>query len=415
MTGAGPDELLDRLATLPAAGPLLDRLRDAEGVYLVGGAVRDLLRHARPLDLDLVVDGELEPVAARLGTPARSHDRFETCTVVLDGFTYDLARARRERYPQPGALPVVTPATIEQDLSRRDFTVNALALGLSGEERGRLVSAPGGREDLRHSRLRVLHDASFRDDPTRLLRLARYVNRLGFSIEAGTLALAAAAVADGAPGTVSGARIGSELRLLAGEPDPVGAYGALAELGVDEAVAPGFGIRDGARVALARRALGLLPADGHRADLVLAVAAMDLPAHQLPGLMDRWGFPAARRDRIAAAALRSPVVAQSLAVAARPSEIARAAGPGPVELVALAGALGPQDPARRWLQDLRHVRLEITGEDLLDAGVARGPAIGAGLAAALAAKLDGHAAGRAAELAEALRAATAIAQGGPPG
>jgi tRNA nucleotidyltransferase (CCA-adding enzyme) len=408
MTEPGPDdELLDRFAALPAAGPLLDRLRDADGVYLVGGAVRDLLRDAVPLDLDLVVDGELGPVTARLGTPARSHDRFDTCSVVLDGFTYDLARARRERYPRPGALPTVSPATIEEDLGRRDFTVNALALGLGGGQRGRLVYAPGGPGDLRGARLRVLHDASFRDDPTRLLRLARYVNRLGFSIEAGTRALAAAAVAGGAPATVSRTRIGTELRLLAGEPDPVGAFVTLAELGVDEAIAPGFGIRDEARADLARRALTLLPADGHRPDLVLAVAAMDLTPHELRALLDRWGFTAARRERIAAAALRSPAMAQSLTAAARPSAIAAAAGAGPVELVALAGALGPQDAARRWLQDLRYVRLEISGEDLLEAGVARGPAIGAGLAAALAAKLDGRTAGRAAELAEALRPAGA--------
>lgn len=405
MTEAGPDELLDRFTALPAAGPLLDRLRDVDGVYLVGGAVRDLLLDAAPLDLDLVVDGELEPVIARLGTPARSHDRFDTCTVELDGFSYDVARARRERYPRPGALPRVTPATIEQDLGRRDFTVNAHALGLGGEQRGRLVSVPGGREDLRRHRLRVLHDASFRDDPTRLLRLARYANRLGFSIEDGTRALAAAAVTGGSPATVSGARIGTELRLVAGEPDPIGAFVMLAELGVDEAIAPGFGIRGEQRAELARRALALLPADGHRSDLVLAVAAMDVTPDELPALLDRWGFTAARRDRIAAAALRSPAVSQSLAAAGRPSEIAAAARGGPVELVSLAGALGAPDAARRWLEQLRHVRLAITGEDLLDAGVARGPAIGAGLAGALAAKLDGRGAGRAAELAEALRAA----------
>jgi tRNA nucleotidyltransferase (CCA-adding enzyme) len=405
VTEARADELLDRLSLLPAAGPLLDRLRDADGVYLVGGAVRDLLLGVPPLDLDLVIDGELEHVTARIGAPVRSHDRFDTCTVVLDGFSYDLARARRERYPRPGALPTVVPATIEEDLGRRDFTVNALALGLGGEQRGRLVSAPHGREDLRRHRLRVLHDASFRDDPTRLLRLARYANRLGFPIEEGTRALAAAAVTGGSLATVSGARIGTELRLLAGEPDPVGAFLTLAELGVDEAITPGFGIRDPGRAELARRALALAPADGHPADIVMAVAAMDVRPEQLPALLDGWGFTAARRERIVAAALRSPAVAQALAAAARPSEIAAAARGGPVELVSLAGALGAPDAAGRWLEQLRHVRLAITGEDLLEAGVARGPAIGAGLAAALAAKLDGCGVGRAAELAEALRAA----------
>src|SRR5205807_1288735 len=195
--------------------------------------VRDLMLGTPPLDLDLVVDGELEPVAALLGTPQRVHDRFETCTVVLKGFRYDLARARRESYERPGALPTVAPAGIDEDLRRRDFTVNALALGLGGPERGRLVAVPGGVEDVRDRLLRVLHDASFSDDPTRLLRLARYATRLGFAVEEHTRALATAAVSAGAPATVTGSRLGMELRLLAAEPDAVGGFVALPELGGD--------------------------------------------------------------------------------------------------------------------------------------------------------------------------------------
>ena len=405
MDVAAADDLLDRFAKLPAAGPLLDRLGTSDGVYLVGGAVRDLLLGTEPLDLDLVVDGELEPVTARLGTPARSHDRFETATVVLDGFSYDLARARRERYARPGALPTVAPASVGEDLERRDFTVNALALGLGGADRGRLLAVPDGREDLARGRLRVLHDASFVDDPTRLLRLARYSHRLGFAIDEQTSDLAAAAVADGAPASVSGARIGTELRLLAAEPDPVGAFQALAALGVDQTIAAGFGIRDPDRAGLARRALALLPADGRAADLVIAVAALDIPPDTFARQLDEWEFTAPGRERIVAATTRARALARSLHEARRPSAIAAAAGSGPVELVALAGALGPAEPARRWLGELRHVTLDIDGNDLLDAGMARGPAIGAGLAAALAAKLDGRAAGPDDELAEALRAA----------
>ncbi len=405
MDVATADDVLDRFAKLPAAGPLLDRLGASDGVYLVGGAVRDLLRGTEPLDLDLVVDGELEPVTARLGTPARSHDRFETATVVLDGFSYDLARARRERYVRPGALPTVTPASVGEDLERRDFTVNALALGIGGADRGRLLAVPDGREDLARGRLRVLHDASFVDDPTRLLRLARYSHRLGFAIDEHTRDLAAAAVAAGAPASVSGARIGTELRLLAGEPDPVGAFQALGVLGVDEAIAAGFGIRGPDRAGLARRALALLPADGRAADLVIAAAALDISPDTFARQLDEWGFTAPRRERIVAATTHARALARSLHDARRPSAIAAAAGSGPVELVALAGALGPAEPARRWLSELRHVTLDIDGNDLLAAGVARGPAIGAGLAAALAAKLDGRAAGHDDELAEALRAA----------
>src|SRR5205085_8110891 len=121
----------------------------------------------------LVVEGDTRALADRLGT-ARHHDRFGTVRVVLDGHTYDLARARAETYPQPGALPEVVPAGLEQDLLRRDFTVNALAAALGGAEPGALRAAPDAVDDLAAQRLRVLHDASFVDDPTRLLRVARY-------------------------------------------------------------------------------------------------------------------------------------------------------------------------------------------------------------------------------------------------
>jgi tRNA nucleotidyltransferase (CCA-adding enzyme) len=397
--------LLQRLEALPAAMPLLARLSDAEDVYLVGGAVRDLLLGTDPLDLDVVVDGELEPVAARLGTPARVHDRFETRTLSLDGVTFDVARARRERYGHPGALPTVGPAGIEEDLLRRDFTVNAMALGLSGSRRGRLLEVPNGRGDLDARRLRVLHDASFVDDPTRLLRLARYAGRLGFSAEEHTRALALAAVADGALDTVSGPRLGAELRLLAEQGRALEGFRMLHVLGIDAALAAGFGIGSDARAETAQRALALLPPDGAPADVLLATASLDVPAGALAGLLDRLAFPASRRDRIIAAATRAQEVARRLAAAREPSEIAAAVGTGPVELVALAGALGAEDPARRWLNDLRHVRLEIDGDDLLAAGLEPGPAVGAGLTAARAAKLDGRASGRTAELSEALRAA----------
>ncbi len=405
MPGPDADEILSRLAALPAAAPLLERLADVPGVYLVGGGVRDVLLGGAPVDLDLVVDGDLAPVTARLGRPTRAHDRFETGTILLDGFSYDVARSRRETYAHPGALPTVHPAPIEEDLRRRDFSVNALAVGLGGQTRGRLLAVPGGLDDLRLRRLRVLHDHSFIDDPTRLLRLARYMSRLGFAVEAGTRELAAQAVTGRATDTVTGPRLGAELRLLAAEPDPVAALRALADLGVDELLAPGFGIRTAAAAQTAQRALGLLPGDGDPGALVLAVASLGLDPSALTQLLDRLAFPAGQRDVILTAATEASALARTLAAAETPSQIAAAARRGPVELVALAGALGAPAPARRWLDELRHVRLEIDGQDLLDAGVQRGPDIGAGLSRALAAKLDGRVCGREAELAEARRVA----------
>src|SRR5436305_1066543 len=121
--------LLDAYDRLPAAAPVRDRLRDAGGVYLVGGAVRDLLRGHLP-DLDFVVDGDLDAVIGAIGGSLVAYDRFGTATIEIDGRRYDFARARRERYPHPGALPEVEPAGIARDLGRRDFTVNAMALAL---------------------------------------------------------------------------------------------------------------------------------------------------------------------------------------------------------------------------------------------------------------------------------------------
>jgi tRNA nucleotidyltransferase (CCA-adding enzyme) len=397
------DVLMQRFAALAAARPLLDRLHDADGVYLVGGAVRDLLLGTTPIDLDLVVEGDLDRIGALLGAPTRVHDRFGTCTVVLAGRSYDLARARRERYARPGALPTVEPATIDEDLSRRDFTVNALALALGGRRRGELLTLPGARDDLRLGLLRVLHDASFIDDPTRLLRLARYRARLEFTAADRTRRLAEDAVAGGALATVTGARLGAEIRLLGAEPNPIGAFAALRELGVDEAIADGFGLRD---PGLADRALALLPGDGDAGVLIIAIALIGVPEPQRPELLDRLAFPAAPRDASLATAGRAPAAAAALERAATPSQIAAAVGDGPVELVALAGALGSHVAAERWLGSLRQVRLEIDGNDLLAAGIEPGPAIGAGLRGALAAKLDGTVNGRAQELAAAVRAAS---------
>jgi tRNA nucleotidyltransferase (CCA-adding enzyme) len=399
-----PNELLAAVRSLPAAPVLLGHLTDAVPVYLVGGAVRDLLLGGRPLDLDLAVDGDPAQVVDALGGEVRTHDRFGTSTVSLDGFTYDLARSRRETYAHPGALPDVSPAPLSDDLLRRDFTVNALAIALVGPAAGSLEAAPLGVEDLERRCLRVLHDRSFIDDPTRALRLARYASRLEFEIEPHTRALLESALDAGAISTVSGSRIGAELRLLARERDPISALRCLGELGIAHAIHPALGLDD---EPLARRALALLPNDGRRDLLALALAARHVPPPELAYLLHTLAFEAADRNAILAAATKAPTLAGDLGRAGRPSEIAGAVADAGPELVALAGALGPEREAREWLGNLRHVRLEIDGNDLISAGVREGPAIGVGLHAALCAKLDGRVSGRDAELGEALQAARA--------
>jgi tRNA nucleotidyltransferase (CCA-adding enzyme) len=399
VTTPPPQELLRRLQELEAGRILLAGLPSEPPVYLVGGAVRDLLRGHQPSELDLVLEGDAVALARRIAhADVVAHDRFGTATIRLDGHSYDIASARREIYEHPGALPTVAPAPLQEDLGRRDFTVNAIAMALDS---GDLEAFPGALEDLDRSVLRVLHERSFSDDPTRLLRLARYAARLQFSVEPRTAELARSAVRERALETVSGARTGAELRLLAREPDPSTALEALKQLELDRAIHPRFGLAD---PQAARSALELLPPDGRRDLLVLAAAAQEVPLQQLRGLLDRLAFEAPERERITAAATRAPALAERLRAARRPSEIAAAASDAAPELVALAGAHGAAQQAKAWVECLRHVQLEIDGQDLIAAGVPEGPQIGRALTAALAAKLDGRATGREAELREALAA-----------
>ena len=329
--------LLDRVREQPGGEALLGVAY--EGVHLVGGAVRDLLRAERPRELDVLVEGPIEPLLRELGGETVKHDRFETASVWLGDARIDVARARRERYPHPGALPLVEPASVEEDLLRRDFTVNAIALSLTD---ARMRAAPHAEVDIAHGVLRVLHEQSFGDDPTRLLRLARYAARLGFEPEQGTAALAAEALAARALDTVSGARIGAELRLTLSEPDALGALAALRDFGVLEALHPRLRFE----LPVARAALALLPADG-RADLVLLAALMlplalragDDPRAEILALLDRWETPAGDRDRVAAAALAVPRLLEELPRAERASELRAVARGVPLEGVALAGSL----------------------------------------------------------------------------
>ncbi|HXA54344.1 MAG TPA: hypothetical protein VNV37_05655 [Solirubrobacteraceae bacterium] len=349
-------------------------------------------------------------LAACLGASATVsvHERFGTAVVAWDGGKIDIATARRERYPAPGALPAVEGGSLEEDLQRRDFTVNAIAIALSGERAGELCAVPHALEDLRAGLLRVLHEQSFRDDPTRLLRLARYRARLGFAIEEHTARLAQEAIAAGAPRTVSGARIGAELRLALGERDAIAALTALEELGVLAALHPKLGFD----AKLAGNALRLLAgaAEGGaeqavRADLLLLAIVLqplaEEPSHsideieeQIATLLHTLEFPASEAERALHAALCAVALEEELAHTETGSEIYELASCDSLEVVALAGAVGEQRlsdagvSAYRWLTELHRVRLRITGDDLLAAGVPEGPQIGRRLRETLLMRLD---------------------------
>ncbi|MDQ6751768.1 MAG: hypothetical protein M3Z33_13590, partial [Actinomycetota bacterium] len=296
-----PHELLDRVRALPQGALLLDALAGVDGAHLVGGAVRDLMLAGDPQDFDVVVEGDAvaaaEVAAERLGGAAVAHERFGTATIVASTLRFDLAGARSERYVHPGALPEVTASSLDADLARRDFTVNALAMALDGPEPGRLRAAPGGLEDLAARRLRVLHDASFTDDPTRLLRLVRYAARLSFAIEPHTYELAVRALDAGALGTVSTPRIGDELMHLMRETRAPAALRLAAELRLDHRLHRDLRFD----AALAADVLALLPPGARRDLALLAVTARQLGREELRAWLDELQVSAAARDVVLAA------------------------------------------------------------------------------------------------------------------
>ncbi len=368
---APPQEHSESIAeALEHMHPELSLVREAGGdpVYLVGGAVRDLLLGRGRADIDLVVEGDAAALAARLGAAVVSHERFGTAKVALDGHEVDIAAARSESYPEPGALPVVEPgADLAADLRRRDFTINAMAIPLQGEPR--LIDPHGGQADLARKRLRVLHDGSFADDPTRAIRAARYAARFGFELESHTAELLRRTDL----GTVSADRREGELLRLAGERTGARGFGLLADWCLLE-----LRDEDGRLLAGVAELLGAEPwvAEAPRDRALLAAA-----------LGPRRGEEALADERP-----RSPSEAVELA-----------SGHDGVELV-LARALGAEW-LDRYVTEWRHVSLEIDGADLLAAGLEQGPALGRGLQGALRRKLDDGIDGREEELAVALEIA----------
>lgn len=403
-----PAQVLHRLAGIPGGPELLDRAARRGDVALIGGAVRDMLLGHWPRELDVTVaSGEADlarELAAAISPSERAygrsvepvlHERFGTASVVWHYGRIDIAQRRAETYPAPGALPDVRPGTVEEDLARRDFSVNAISLPLHGREAEGLVAVPGALDDLRDGRLRVLHERSFSDDPTRILRLARYAARLRFEAEPRTRELAEQAVADGALATVSGSRAGAELLLAVREMDGRAALRELDSLGVLAALGLPAPFDD----ELAASAEALLPGDGARDLMLLAVALHatedDASDEVVLARMSRLEIPAELARRLLGPSGVGGL-ASRLRDAASPGEAYALLDDAPVEAVAVAAALAGRDGdaraleyAREWLSAQRHVSLTIDGRDLLAAGVPEGPEVGARLSAALRRKREG--------------------------
>ena len=416
------DKFTDALP-VPARRLIDELLRIAKpyGVplYLVGGPLRDLLLERPSLDIDIAAEGDAIALARALAdsrstekdagsarpealvgraaatTPAPgvvTHPPFLTATIRIPGHHIDLVTARSETYARPGTLPTVRPGTIEDDLLRRDFTINALALRLTSANAGEIIDPTGGQRDLDARVIRVLHEHSFQDDATRILRAFRYATRLGFEIEPQTLAWLERDLRY--LETISAARLHHEFARIFAEQTPEDIVLRLHQTGALCDIHPALRFAREHAKAFAR--LRELHPTGARS-AYWPVLAWQLTESEAASLARRLALTRPQRAAVEAMPALDGLVAQHLQV--RPPSLKRSAlaellAPFPLPALWALTAL-TDDPTVRdrlldYLTKARHERPHLTGDDLLAMGIPPGPAVGTTLRRLRAAKLDGE-------------------------
>jgi len=357
-----------------------------------------------------------QELARALGGHSHPHEKFHTAVVTALNaggreIRVDIASARTEFYDAPGALPEVERSTLRHDLARRDFTINAMATSLRPDDLGATYDFFGGYPDLRRATVRVLHNLSFVEDPTRLLRAIRYEARLGFRMDNHTLSLARGCIEMRLVGDLSSARLRDELLDILAEPRVIAALGRMAEIGLDRALHPHVEARAAADLVVRADDAMQGPLARAREPLVrLACLCARMPGHEVYEWLGRLKIRRRDQDVVAAAVTLGPKVAERLAAAdpPAPSAIHELLDGQPLEVLVMAIVLAGEpdlvsERVRGYLERVRGTRLEITGEDLKGAGVPESPQIGAALRDTLALKLDGFVSGRDEELRAALR------------
>jgi len=411
---APPEESLrDELAALTSLTPVFEAVTAVsegyDGVYVVGGTVRDILLGEPNFDVDIAVEGDAialaEALAAALGGRVRPHEKFGTAVVLYgDEGRVDVVTARTEFYDAPAALPSVEHASIREDLFRRDFTINAMAVSLKGEDFGRLVDPFRGREDLEARTIRVLHNLSFIDDPTRIFRAVRYENRYGFRMDEHTVRLARGCIEMGLVGDLSSARLRDELVALLEEGDIAHSLVRLGELGADTAIHPRLEADEEAAQLLQR--LTELR-DRYELDipswrLGLAVLARNLQPNEVLEWLARLKVRRRDAEEVAAAVTVGPRLVERLKSGeAEPAEIVTMAEPYSPDAPLYALALDDLGPLHEYFSTLRGVQLDIGGNDLAELGLGESPRVGEILAELRRRKLNGELDGRESELAAA--------------
>ena len=377
-------------------------------IFAVGGVIRDLLQGRAALDVDLVVEGDGVAFARQLrdeiGGTLVVHGDFATASI--EGATaptgppfgrIDIASARREQYEAPGALPKVRPASVEVDLRRRDFSVNALAIALQPTAFGRLLDPLGGQRDLRERRLRPLHPLSFVEDPTRVFRAARYAARLGLRLDRSGRRAVELALRVGAYPALSGQRLRVEIDLIAAETTGWKAFELLLKWKALKIWHAGYRVTK-AVVSRARAAARFL-SWAHRAgvgvdagDLALIALLADQRIEVAEGCLARLAITGDPARRLHEGMAAGPLARQLDGSAwRRPSEVAEALDRRPLEALAGAWIRGGLRARRRIEWFLRHgrgMRSRLSGDDVVALGVARGPGVGRCLAALRRLRLD---------------------------
>ena len=365
-----------------------------EGLYLAGGAVRDLLLDKASFDIDLVVEGDAITLAQQLADEdgkITTHQQFNTAKFKWGQWSIDLATARNESYASPGALPDVEPGRLTDDLKRRDFTINAMAAELSPQSYGRLIDKYSGLKDLRSGLVRVLHDRSFIDDSTRIWRGLRYEQRLDFQLEEHTLQLLQNNI--DMLDTVSGDRIRYEIECVLAEELPEKVFHRAAELGVLAKLNPALKAGDwlAEKFSQARK----LSAPAQPAPSVyLSLLAYNLRDEEKEQLIEylRLAKPAAQAVRDGSV-MKSRLEKLSTA-GLNPSDIYRLLDDLTLQAIN-AGLAATDSPTARmhiqlFLGRLRYVKPLLTGDDIMQMGIPEGPRIKEILDRLLVARLDGQ-------------------------
>lgn len=388
--GGLPSELLELLR-------LAGRLAEGQGqrLFLVGGAVRDLLVGSAGLDIDLAVEGDAIKLAKALVLKIPGslvvHGHFGTATLQLGRFRLDFAATRSETYSRPGALPAVSPGTLEADLARRDFTLNAMALDLGPARWGELVDLYGGWQDLKNRLIRVLHPRSFVDDATRIMRAVRYEQRLGFNLEPYTARLLRRDRKK--LNTISGDRLRREIELIFREEYPEKVLSRAAGLGVLQQVHPSLK-GNGWLGWKFLRVRGITLTGKERLPLYFSLLAYRLTPQEGEELLYRL-----KASKVTIRTVQDTLkIKAGLSALALPGitpsflyEWLRPYHPLAVQANAVAGSPMVRRHLEIFLRRLSRAKPLLSGDDLINMGVPAGPGVGQALEKLLMARLDGGA------------------------